>query len=113
MPAPAGIVEECTRQCNHIGLAAGNDLLRLLRLADHADGARGDLRLGFDLCRKWHLITRTDRYRRLGVNPARGDADVIKTEIAQLACEDDGVFHGPATLDPIRPGNACAERHAG
>jgi hypothetical protein len=48
--------------------------------------------------------------RACGLIRRKRDADVIKTNCAELGSEDAGLVHGDPTLDPIAAGDAHAER---
>src|SRR5690242_9795472 len=57
---PIWIAEHRPSEEHHVSLSGSDDLFRLLRLRDHSDGGGGDLGLGANGGREWHLIPRPE-----------------------------------------------------
>src|SRR5580658_6606617 len=101
---PVGIEQRLTADGDEIGLAFLEDVLRLPRLEDEADGHGLDLRLAPDALRERHLEARAARDalrgRRAG-NPARGAVDHIDAADFELLRIGDAVLERPAVIDAV------------
>src|SRR3954452_21422317 len=84
------------------GVAAGDDVVRLARVDDHADGARRDAGLAAHLRRERHLVAGADRDPRLQRDPARAHADEVEPDLLQRLRGRDRVLGLQALLGPVR-----------
>ena len=113
------VAPSCAAACqrDEIGLARADDRLGLFSLGDQADGHGGDARGLLHGARQRHLIARAERDLLLCREPAAGHVDEVGA--ARLGCrgEGDALLDIPATLDPVRAGDAeadgIARRHHG
>jgi hypothetical protein len=110
MPSPAWVVEKPARQSDAIRVAVGNDRFRLARVDDHADCVHYNAAGLFAGGGERHLVARRDLRPRGRTDAAGGDADVIEADVAQLAGKYAGFFGRDPALNPVRGGNAHAER---
>lgn len=101
MPSPAGVEHHAPCECDHVCLARNNDVFRLARLRDHADGNRGDSRLGLDAFGRGNLITRSQGNFLIRVVATRRDVDEIAALGLQFVGKGNAVVEGPATVHPV------------
>src|SRR5688572_32110083 len=101
-PAPTWVVEKCTGERDHVRGSCSQDLLRLTRIRDEADGASDCAGSLADLVSEWNLIARPRRYCHLRANAAARHADVDDADLSCCFDVGDRLVDVPASLDPIR-----------
>src|SRR5262245_13268673 len=116
MPDPAWIIEKGARQGHQVGRSRADNRLRLLRLDDHAHGARHQPGAGAYGSGQRHLEARRKWYFA-GNDVAARDADVIVAMRLERAGEDHRILDTQSALDPVVAADAGSEgdraRHHG
>ncbi len=110
MQGPIGVAKQFSSEQYDLSLAALNDLLGLMGIGDHANGAGGDGALLPDALGERNLVAGADCNFSSVRKAARGDVDQIDTMGAQQGSEFDRFVDIPAAFDPIRGRNAHEER---
>ncbi len=105
-----GIVEEGTRQRDHVGLAFGDDRFGLARRGDQPDRARGDAGLALDLLREGAVGVRDHGRAGLGGDAAGGRADEVEPGRFQGLGKSDRVVGRQPAFHPVAAGDADPER---
>src|SRR4051794_19995485 len=109
MQRPVRPPEHLPRKQYRVRLSLRDDLLRLARAGDHADGTGGDAGFLADGCGERHLIARTDDDVRARDRATARAIDQVGAELLEPAAESYALRQVPAAFSPVAGGDASEE----
>src|SRR5262245_40246821 len=110
---PVRLPEQLPRQEPQVGVAAGHDLVGVLRLGDQTDRTGHHPRLVTDLPGERHLVPLAHRDAGLRDEPAGGNVDQVDTQLLQPAREHDRLLDVPPPCRPVGRRDADEHRQVG
>jgi hypothetical protein len=106
---PIRIAQHFAGEEDEIGLAAGDEVVGLMRVGDHADGGGGNGGFGANASCEGSLECGPDGNLGIGDLAAGGNVDEIDAVCAEMTGESDGFVDGPAIpaiFGPVGGGDA-------
>ena len=108
---PVGLAKQLAAQEHQVCLAAVDDGLGLTGFGDHADRPGLDPSLIADSPGERNLEPWPDRDLRRGHDRPRGNVDQVNPDVAEEASQHDRLVDVPASVHPVRRGDAHEKRH--
>ena len=113
MPRPSGVIENRAGQRDDVGLPGGHNRLGLVKTGDQSHGNDGNSNSGPDSAGQGYLIARPYGNLLSGMETAAGNMNRVAARGFEYRGEGASLFDVPTSFDPVRAGNANADRPVG